>query len=140
MMDQTFEQDVLARVTTPEGTYPITTYDSDGDCIEFIASNEPFYAERVDSLVTVYYGRDSGEIVGSLIKGVQKFLRDVVQRSPGFRIEVRDGRIKLEHIFTARLWSESVGPRDMPAIIYKKLRKVAKQTGAEVDVGECVFA
>ena len=49
------------------------TYDPDGDCIEFVASADPFYAERVDDLVSVYYSQVTGQVVGSLIKGVSKF-------------------------------------------------------------------
>jgi hypothetical protein len=30
------------------------TSDLDGDCIEFLAKPDPFYAERVDDLLTVY--------------------------------------------------------------------------------------
>ena len=48
---------------------PTAVYDPDGDCIEFIAKPDPFYAERVDDLLTVYYSQESGEEVGSLIEG-----------------------------------------------------------------------
>ena len=54
---------------------PIVTYDRDGDCIEFFISNNPFYAKRMDSLVTVYYSQETGEIVGSLIKGVSRYIK-----------------------------------------------------------------
>ena len=47
---------------------PTATYDRDGDCIEFLAKPDPFYAERVDDLVTVYYSQETGEVIGSLIK------------------------------------------------------------------------
>ena len=36
---------------------PSATYDRDGDCIEFLATPDAFYAERVDDLVTVYYSQ-----------------------------------------------------------------------------------
>jgi hypothetical protein len=44
-------------------------YDPDGACIEFLAKPEPFYAERIDDLVTVYYSQDTHEVIGSLLKG-----------------------------------------------------------------------
>ena len=50
---------------------PTAMYDADGDCIEFLAKPDPFYAERVDDLVTVYYSQETGEVVGSLSKACQ---------------------------------------------------------------------
>jgi hypothetical protein len=52
---------------------PAATYDPDGDCIEFLAKPDPFYAERVDDLVTVYYSQETGEVIGSLISGASAF-------------------------------------------------------------------
>src|SRR6266704_286870 len=40
---------------------PTAVYDPDGDCIEFLAKPEPFYAERIDDLVTVYYSQERSE-------------------------------------------------------------------------------
>src|SRR5437899_3068686 len=69
---------------------PTATYDPDGDCIEFLAKPDPFWAERVDDLVTVYYSQETGEIIGSLIKGVSRFCSEFTKKNPGFRI-VLDG-------------------------------------------------
>src|SRR6059058_5182369 len=93
---------LLAR---PAEQYPRTaTYDPDGDCIEFLAKPDPFYAERVDELVTVCYSQDTNEVVGSLIKGVSAFCKQMFEKMPGFRIEIHDDRGRLVHIFRARLW------------------------------------
>ena len=54
---------------------PTVTYIRDGDCIEFFARPGSYYAERLDDLVTVYLDRKSGEIVGSVIKGVSTFCK-----------------------------------------------------------------
>ncbi len=78
---------------------PTAVYDSDGDCIEFLAAPDPFCAERVDDVVTVYDSQETGEVVGSLIKGVSKLCEDTLQRMPGFRIEIHDGPVSLQHIF-----------------------------------------
>ena len=43
---------------------PTAIYDPDGDCIEFLAKPDPFYAERVDDLVTVYYSQETNEVIG----------------------------------------------------------------------------
>jgi hypothetical protein len=115
---------------------PAAVYDPDGDCIEFLAKPDPFYAERVDDLVTVYYSQDTGEVIGSLIKGVSEFCRRFLEKMPGFRIEIVDGRVKLVHIFLARLWSANLGPQDMATLTYKKLIEVAEE--ADVDAQMCV--
>lgn len=116
---------------------PAATYDSDGDCIEFLAKPDPFYGERVDDLVTVYYSQETNEVVGSLIKGVSRFCDDVLARMPGFKIEICDGRIRLVHIFLARLWSAERDPRELTTLAYKKLIDVAEATEVEVEAELC---
>src|SRR5437016_12242363 len=102
----------LARNAGPP--QPTAVYDPDGDCIEFLAKPDPFYAERVDDLVTVYYSQETGEVVGSLLKGVSRFCRQMLEKMPGFRVEIHDGRVQLVHIFSARLWSSEFDPQAMP--------------------------
>ncbi|HUY88423.1 MAG TPA: hypothetical protein VMV10_06795 [Pirellulales bacterium] len=116
---------------------PTATYDPDGDCIEFLAKPGPFYGERVDDLVTVYYSQETNEVVGSLIKGVSKFCNDVLTKMPGFKIEIRDGRVRLVHIFLARLWSAERDPQELTTLTYKKLIDVAEETAVEVDAELC---
>jgi hypothetical protein len=107
---------------------PTATYDPDGDCIEFLAKPDPFYAERIDDLVTVYYSQETGELMGSLIKGAAKFCEDMAKRMPGFRIEIHDGPVRLVHIFRARLWSLSHDAHDLVTLTYRKLIEVAGET------------
>ena len=61
---------------------PTADYDADGDCIEFLAKPDPFYEERVDDLVTVYYSQKAGEVIGSLIKGVSKLAKRLARNTP----------------------------------------------------------
>lgn len=140
MTNEEFAELVVSRVPAAHRFAALAHYDADGDCIEFIISPESFYAERIDTLVTVYRSQDTNEIVGSLIKGVRKFLQQVLRHSPGFRIEIREGRIKLTHLFTAKLWTEELDAKVVPGLIYQKLREKAEETGAEVDVGDLAFA
>src|SRR4051794_1937337 len=77
---------------------PTATYDPDGDCIEFLAKPDPFYAERIDDLVTVYYSQETNEVIGSLLKGVTRFCDRLAELLPGFKIEILDGRVRLVHI------------------------------------------
>ena len=101
--NEEFAKRMMLLAQPAERFRPTATYDPDGDCVEFLASPDPFYAERVDDLVTVYYSQETNEVIGSLVKGVSKFCATVLQRMPGFRIEIRDGRVSLEHIFRAAL-------------------------------------
>jgi hypothetical protein len=110
---------------------PAATYDPDGDCIEFLSRPDPFYAERIDDLVTVYYSQETDEIIGSLIKGVSKFCRDMSTKLPGFSIEIQDGPIRLQHIFLARMWSTNLEPEGMVTLTYRKLVDVSRDAIVE---------
>ena len=106
---------------------PSATYDPDGDCIEFIAKPDSFYAERIDDLVTVYYSHETNEIVGSLVKSVSKFIASILEKMPGFKIEIQDGTVRLEHIFLAKLWFSDPGEKTIAGIRYKKLIEIAEE-------------
>lgn len=110
---------------------PTATYDPDGDCIEFLAKPDPFYAERVDDLVTVYYSQETGELIGSLIKGVAGFCRDILTKLPGFQIEIHDPPVSLQHIFQARLWSSQSRPDDLATLTYRKLIEISSEAMVE---------
>jgi hypothetical protein len=113
---------------------PIATYDPDGDCIEFLIKPDPFYAERVDDLVTVYYSQETNEVIGSLIKGVTRFCCKLLETMPGFPIEIHDGRVRLVHIFRARLWASKTDPTDLVTLTYKKLIQVAEEANVETEM------
>ena len=74
-----FAERMMLLAQTAEEFVPTATYDRDGDCIEFLAKPDPFYAERVDDLVTVYYSQETNEVIGSLIKGVSGFCQRITQ-------------------------------------------------------------
>lgn len=84
------EEKLLDEITAELGPIPefepAAYYDPDGDCIEFLFSNEPFFARRLDGWVTVYHSESSDEIVGGLIKGVEK---NLLKRFPGLRIDIK---------------------------------------------------
>src|SRR5665213_284351 len=127
--------DAVTRMVSPAVDFvPTTTYDPDGDCIEFITKNDDFYAERIDELVTIYYSRESNEIIGSLIKGVRGFCKKILERCPGFKIEIHDGRVKLEHLFLAKMWSSDVELGDVKVVMYRKLIEAAEEAKAEADM------
>lgn len=126
-----FARRMMLLARSAERFKPTATYDRDGDCIEFLASPDPFYAERIDDLVTVYYSQETDAVIGSLIKGVSKFCRDMLSAMPGFRIEIHDGPVSLQHIFLARMWSARLDPNDMAALTYRKLIEVSRETVVE---------
>jgi hypothetical protein len=130
--NEEFAKRMLLLARPAEQFEPTATYDPDGDCIEFLAKPDPFYAERVDDLLTVCYSQETDEVIGSLLKGVSRFCKQMLEKMPGFRVEIHDGRIPLVHIFRSRLWSSKFHPQDLPALVYRKLIEVADD--AEVDV------
>ena len=127
----------VAELTKNAGPPQATAvYDPDGDCIEFLSKPEPFYAERIDDLVTVYYSQDTHAIIGSLIKGASRFCHELLKRLPGFRIEVIDRHVRLEHIFLAKLWSAEHDPAALATLTYRKLIQVAEETGVQLEGAE----
>lgn len=109
-------------------------YDPDGDCIEFLARPETFRAERIDDLVTVYYSEETGDVVGSLIKGISHF----IQKHPRLAILVKAGRVRLSHLFLAGLLCEHPQEQSVEVLTYEKKDKVyadllscAEETNAE---------
>lgn len=132
-----FAKRMLLLGRSAEQFKPVATYDPDGDCIEFLAKPDAFYAERIDDLVTVYYSQETNEVIGSLIKGVSKFCKSILKKSPGFRLAVADGSILLEHIFLASLWSEDRDPHDIVTLTYRRLIDVAEAANAEVEGEFC---
>ncbi len=78
--------------------------------------------------MTVYNSQETGEWIGSLLKGVSKFCAEMAQRMPSFQIEIQDGPVRLVHIFRARLWSRDHDPHGLVTLAYRKLIEVAGET------------
>ena len=117
----------------PAGEFkPSAYYDADGDCIEFLAKPDAFFEERLDDLVTVYYSQKTGEVIGSLIKGVSKLAKRLAQELPGFMIAIEDRRIRLEHLFLAGMWLQKSEPQAIDILTYKKLAEIAERTSVDV--------
>ena len=130
--ETSFTEFVLDAADHSHAFKPFAVYDRDGDCIEFIVKPDSFYAERIDSLVTVYYSHSTGEIIGSQIKGVSKFYEMLIKQIPGFQIEIEDGKVQLKHLFRARMWVEK---EPQPILIkkYQKLVAVAEENEIETE-------
>jgi hypothetical protein len=129
-----FAQRMMLLARPAEEFEPTAIYDRDGDCIEFLAKPDPFYAERVDDLVTGHRSQETNEVIGSLIEGVRSFCEKILRTMPGFRIETREGRVRLVHIFRARLWTSKTDPQDLATLTYEKLIQVAEDSNVEVEI------
>ena len=135
MPNDEFARRAMELAGPTESFQPSADYDPDGDCVEFVFQPDPFRAERVDDLVTVYYSQETGDVIGSLIKDVSGFCRRVLETHPGFRIVIDDGRVKLEHIFVAQLMTkQDIAPDDLASVTYRKLIDAAEQSDLEVDL------
>ena len=130
-----FADRFLAIAGEPVSFKPHSTYDKDGDCVEFLAKPDPFYGERIDDLVTVYRSQADNEIVGALIKGVKRFCEKVLTLYPGFGIEVQDGKVKVACLFRAKAWATPKADDKMLMITYRKLIEAAE--AAEAEAGLC---
>jgi hypothetical protein len=136
LTNEEYAAKVLELAGPPSEFSPTAYYDADGDCIEFLARPDNFYAERLDDLVTVYHSEETGEIIGSLLKGAAALCKKLLERLPGFKIEIQHGKVKLVHIFLAKLWAYEVSPDDLATLAYQKLIEVARETGVEVELKE----
>jgi hypothetical protein len=55
--NEEFAKRMMLLARPAEQFRPMATYDPDGDCIEFLAKPDAFFAERVDDLVTFTIAR-----------------------------------------------------------------------------------
>jgi hypothetical protein len=134
MSNEDFAMRVMLMSQSAEQFAPRADYDPDGDCIEFLVKPDPFYAKRVDDLVTVYYSQITDEVIGSLIKGVSEFCKTIQKTFPGFVIAIQDRRVRLEHLFLARMWTQTLGTQGIPALTYKKLAEIAERSDLDAEV------
>ncbi len=84
--------------------------------------------------MTVYYSQETDEVVGSLIKGASGFCKHLSETMPGFQIEIRHGRVRLVHIFRARLWASKREPGDLTTLTYEKPIQVAENSDVETEL------
>jgi hypothetical protein len=127
--------DRMMHLARPDEKFePSATYDKDGDCIEFLVSADSFYADRIDDLVTAYYSQDTGEIIGSLIKGVSAFCKKMTETMPGFAIEIKDRKIQLVHIFRARLRTSQNDATGIRTLTYQMLIQAAEESDLETEM------
>jgi hypothetical protein len=66
--------DLMRQIARDESAsvQPGCFYSKDGDCVFCHIEDVPYFAERVDELLTVYLAEDDRRLVGAQIKGVSK--------------------------------------------------------------------
>ena len=52
----------------------------------------------------------------------------------GIKIEIQDGRVRLAHIFRARLWGSKMEPTDPETLKYEKLIQLAEKSEFEAEM------
>lgn len=83
---------------------PKAFYNLDGDFLEYITSPEPYFARRLDGLVTVYMRISDNEIVGARIKEIST----VLKKHDGCNILIKDGdKVPVQRIIVVALWENS---------------------------------
>lgn len=110
---------------------PFAYYNKDGDCVEFFAKSDDYYAERVDGFLTVYRSRDNNEIIGSLMKNI----KSIFDQWPGFAVEIHEDKVHLASLFLAGLWSKK--PSENLLVehrIYRSIIKTANEIGVEAEL------
>ena len=109
-------------------------YDPDGDCIEFLASGDRFYAKRADNWVTAYYSYKTDELIGAQIKGVLR----LVQRYPSLEmIDIHEGRVRLALLFRISAYSSTRKVEEPTALVYRNLIRMTEDSDAEVELAIC---
>lgn len=93
--------------TYDENRFPLVYEDEDGDRAEFLLSDEDRVSERIDGRLTIYRGRESGEIVGGSIKGVRQLRSRLLNEFDGFAFCVKEGRVDLAVIFAAAMFKQT---------------------------------
>jgi len=128
MTQNTFENDVMELIgNTSEPFKPYGYYIPEGDCFEFFISDEEFYGKRIDQFVTIYLSMESHEIIGSLIKDIEILYSEVAKKFPGFGIMIQDGKVRLSHIFLAKILPENPNKTIIPTRVYKQLADIIEE-------------
>jgi hypothetical protein len=135
MTNEEFQALVASRVSE-RPFKPMSIYDPDEDKLEFLVANESYREQRIDSCLTVYYGRETREIIGAVINGFTKFLKPFGERVDRVQLEIRNGKVKLVQVFdVAMQHSKAKHPNITVVLVLEKLRKVAEDNDLEANIG-----
>ncbi len=123
-----FHDSVIKEFGPVEPFKPMAYYNPDGDCLEFLISNEPHFAKRIDGWVTVYYSEESGNMIGGFIKGVR---HNLLRKFPGLRIDFQGNLAKVTCLLRAPAYQ--AGDRVKQKVYKDLIDRVAEAEEAEAD-------
>lgn len=114
----------------PRGEFkPCAYYGPDEDALMFYFRDEPDYAKRLNSRVTVYLSIDTDEVVGCQIKGVGRVLDELGT----FDVTVQHGKVKLMCVLMALVDSFAEQPENVRDVFRKASRR-AVQDDVDLEV------
>jgi len=133
MADQSAELIAYIKSHPPVGEFaPCAYFGQEEDALMFYFRNDPDYAKRVNSRVTIYLSEENNELVGCQIKGVGRVLRELGQ----FDVTIRHGRVKLSLVLLAFMDGMLAG--DETREVYREVYRRAAEADVELEVPELV--
>jgi len=128
-----FAELVLQKARQAPPFKPMASYNADDDSLEILISDENYVTRRSedDRFVTVYLGRDTGDVIGLLINHVRRFIKDGnIDHEPTVRVEIRKGKLKVVHLIRA-LRDQSIRQKTMFGVLIKQIEEVAEEEDLE---------
>lgn len=123
-MKQYFAEETAGREFRPSAHY-----DADSDTMTLYFSNEPDYARRLNSRVTIYLSDESHKLVGCRVKGVRTVLEDI----GWFDASIRHGKVRVDLLFLS-LHGTFNGEDGRE--LYRRLGEIVAGSGMEVAIPE----
>jgi len=131
MADQSAE--LIAHIMShpPIGKFrPCAYYGVEEDALMFYFRDEPDYARRVNSRITIYLSMHDHELVGCQIKGVGRVLRELGK----FDVTIKHGKVKLQFVLLAFMDSMLEGPETQE--VYREVVRRAREKDVELEMPE----
>lgn len=110
----TLREALLAEKDKPRSFDSSPKYNARGDYLSIVLVDTPYYAERIDEVLTVFRSQSDHTLIGCKVKGVSLLAQNVVNI---FNIEGDDVEIRF-------LLLNAVGPRKARQHYYDLSRKV----------------
>lgn len=120
--------DQIKAEKTPSSPEP--SYNPYGDCVHYHWRQDEFYADRIDSKLTVYRSIASNEAVGCQIKGITALIARLGDF--GIAINEQDGTPLAMFLFASQAAAES--PSGEKAADYQKIYKYLLEQAGKVRV------
>lgn len=123
----------------PGPAKPGCFYSKDGDCVFCHLEDVPYYAERVDELLTVYLAEDDRRLVGAQIKGVSKL---PTHDALGLSLR-RKGSVQVVELLLLTFKSQEPQPPEDVGVVRRKAKYfdvVTRLHGLSIPAGELQLA